>query len=324
MNTTTLCCPIYREPLDQPDPSHYIGRTHGQVYPILDGIPILLPAEPDRLRIAKTDWARPSTPSHSQDAATPLDFYNQTRDHDFYCRDTLEAARADVDRWLAVAEADGPVLEIGSGKGALQGLGADYIAVDYSFTALHRYIAPQYGRICATASRLPFVDRTFRFIFTIASLEHVPDPDLAFDEIHRVLAPGGVAYLLPAWHCVQYNCEGIPVRPYTDLTLRQKFIKATLPIRRNLVVKAAGSLPKRLLRRALWSRHQGATLLRFDRLRPDYERFWMSDSDAAARLDAHEGALYFHSRGYRVHRPGPSAKDQLLARHEPVIVQKPL
>jgi uncharacterized protein YbaR (Trm112 family)/SAM-dependent methyltransferase len=314
-----LCCPIYREPLEELDPTRLAGRVHGQIYPVLDGIPILLPDEADRLRVARTDWADPAAKSD----ASPLDFYNQTRDHDFYCRDTLEAARADVEQWLGAAKAEGPALEIGSGKGALQGLGGDYVSADYSFTALRRYIDPRHGRVCATASRLPFFDRAFRFIFTIASLEHVPDADRAFDEIHRVLAPGGVAYLLPAWHCVQYNCEGIPVRPYSDLTLRQKLIKATLPIRRSLVAKAAGALPKRILRRALWARHEGHTLLRFERLRPDYDRFWMSDSDAAARLDAHEACLYFHARGYAVLRPGPTAARQLLARHEPVIVRKP-
>jgi SAM-dependent methyltransferase len=311
-----LRCPIYREPLERRSPTEYAGRGHGEVYPIVDGIPILLPDPADRARVARTDWSMGGDP-------TPLDFYNQTRDHDAYCRDTLEAARADVERWLGEAEAEGPVVEIGSGKGALQGLGGDYIAIDYSFTALRRYINPKLGRVCATACRLPLPDRSVRFLFTVASLEHVPEADLAFDEIHRVLNRGGVAYLLPAWHCVQYNCEGIPVRPYADLTLRQKLIKASLPIRQSLVVKAAGALPRRLLRRALWARRRGPTLFQFDPLRPDYERFWMSDSDAAARLDAHEGCLYFHSRGYEIRRPGPGAVSQLLARHEPVIVKKP-
>ena len=49
----------------------------------------------------------------------------------------------------------------------------------------------------------------------------------------------------------------------------------------------------------------------------------MSDSDAAARLDAHEGCLYFHSRGYEILRPGSSAASQILSRHERVIVKKP-
>lgn len=319
--TAPLVCPVYREPLDRRDPDHYVGRVHGLVYPIVDGIPILLPDEAERLRVARTDWG--STNRAVDAGASPLDFYNQTRDQDLYCRGELDLARADIERWLSLADVPGPTLEIGSGKGALQGLGDDYIALDYSFTALRRYIDPKHGRVCGTAERLPFESGALRFIFTVASLEHVPNADRAFAEIHRVLKPGGVAYLLPAWHCVQYNCEGIPVRPYSDLTLRQKLIKLSLPIRQSIPAKALAALPGRAARRARHAILGGPTDLHFERLRPDYDRFWMSDSDAAARLDSHEGCLFFHSRGYRVLRPGPDAKSQLLARHEPVIVQKP-
>ena len=47
--------------------------------------------------------------------------------------------------------------------------------------ALRQYIKPQYQRVCATAERLPFPDNSFRFLFTIAALEHVPRADLAFE-----------------------------------------------------------------------------------------------------------------------------------------------
>jgi hypothetical protein len=63
--------------------------------------------------------------------------------------------------------------------------------------------------------------------------------------------------------------------------------------------------------------------MRFTRLKPDYERFWMSDSDACSRLDVHEGCLFFHSRGYEVLSPGASTLRQVLARHAPVVVRKP-
>jgi SAM-dependent methyltransferase len=215
------------------------------------------------------------------------------------------------------------VLEIGSGKGALQGFGGDYTACDYSLTQLRAYIRPEHGRVCASAEQLPFPDATFRFVFSIATLEHVPGADRAFAEIDRVLAPGGVAYLAPAWHCTQYNCEGIPVRPYRDLDLRQKFVKATLPLRTSLLVKAAATFPARAARRALWSIRPGPTDLLFEHLRPDYQTFWTSDSDAAARIDSHEGCLFFHSRAYDVLSPGRSARRQLLHRYGAVVAQKP-
>jgi SAM-dependent methyltransferase/uncharacterized protein YbaR (Trm112 family) len=312
-----LCCPVHREALRPDGAGRLVGEAHGEVYAVIGGVPVLLADRAERRAVAGQSWSSPSR------AGGALDFYNRTDDHDGFCRSQLEEIRADMTGWLGASRAVGPVLEIGSGKGALQGFGGDYVALDYSLTALTAYVRPEHGRVCGSAARLPFHDGTFRFVFSVAALEHVPDADLAFAEIERVLAPGGVAYLAPAWHCVQYNCEGIPVRPYRDLDLRQKLVKATLPIRRSLVVKALESLPGRLVRRARWSLRPGPTSLRFERLRPDYETFWMSDSDAAARLDAHEGCLFFHSRGYEVLSPGPSTLRQLLARHSALVVRKP-
>jgi SAM-dependent methyltransferase/uncharacterized protein YbaR (Trm112 family) len=313
------CCPVHRDPLER-EGDVLRGAACGERYPVVDGIPVLLADPAERRAAAEVDWAA-SAPEKS-----PLSFYNRPGDHDGYCRETLEDVREDMARWLAAAAAGGggPVLEIGSGKGALQGFGGDYTACDYSLTALRTYVRPEHGRVCASAERLPFASGTFRFVFSVATLEHVPGADRAFAEIERVLAPGGVAYLAPAWHCVQYNCEGIPVRPYRDLDLRQKLVKATLPIRQHVAVKAAGALPGRAVRRALWAVRPGPTEMRFERLEPDYERFWTSDSDAAARLDAHEGCLFFHSRGYEVLSPGATALRQILARHAPVVARKPL
>ena len=316
----TLLCPIHREPLREDAAGRLVGVSHGEVYPVVAGIPVLIADRGERRDAAESDWATGAA------RARPLDFYNRTDDHDGYCRSQLEEIRAEMTGYLAQASAAVaglPVLEIGSGKGALQGFGGEYTAYDYSLTALGRYVDPRHQRVCGSAERLPFADGAFRFVFTIATLEHVPGADRAFAEIERVLAPGGVAYLAPAWHCVQYNCEGIPVRPYGDLDLRQKLVKLTLPLRRNLLVKAAGTFPGRFARRLLWSRDPRPTPLHFDRLRPDYQTFWMSDSDAASRIDSHEGCLFFASRGYDVLRPGPGAARQLLFRHGALVARKP-
>jgi SAM-dependent methyltransferase len=310
-----LVCPIHREPLVEDGEGRLVGAKHGEVYPVVGGIPVLLPDRAERREAAQGDWTatRPR----------PLDFYNRTDDHDGFCRTELDDIRADMTRYLDRATATGPVLEIGSGKGALQGFGGDYTALDYALTALGRYVRPEHRRVCGTAERLPFPDGVFRFVFSIAALEHVPGADRAFAEIERVLAPGGVAYLAPAWHCVQYNCEGIPVRPYRDLDLRQKLVKLTLPLRRSLLVKAAGTFPARFVRRSRWSVGRAPTELRFERLTPDYQTFWMSDSDAASRIDSHEGCLFFASRGYDVLRSGPGAARQLLFRHGALVARKP-
>lgn len=302
-----LVCPTHRAPL-----SAGLACPHGERFPARGGIPVLLADERERAEVAAGQFQ----------GASPLRFYNRTDDHDSYCRAELEEVRRDLARFLAAATAEGPTLEIGSGKGALQGTGGDYVACDYSLTALENHLQPGHQRVCASAERLPFPDASFRFLFTVAALEHVPRADLAFAEIDRVLAPGGVAYLLPAWHCVQWSCEGIPVRPYADLTPRQQLIKLSLPLRRSLAWKALATFPARALRRGLWRLRPRPTALRFTALRPDYETFWMSDSDAAARIDSHEGCLFFASRGYDVLQPGPSARRQLLARHHAVVARK--
>ena len=45
----------------------------------------------------------------------------------------------------------------------------------------------------ADVSALPFSDESFDGIYTMGTLEHLPDPERAFAEIARVLRPGGLA-----------------------------------------------------------------------------------------------------------------------------------
>lgn len=313
-----LYCPVHHTPLRRDGDRELLCAAHGERYPVVDGIPVMLPDDAERQRVAETDWDNPDSPTTGA-----IDFYNQARHEQIYARAQQQRERDDIARWLPKA-CGGPTLEIGSGRGGLQGVGAEYVALDYSFTALRKHIDPQFQRVCATADRLPFAEGTFGFILTVTALEHVPEAGRAFDEIHRVLRSGGIAYLSPAWHCVQWVCDGVRSRPYGDLSLRQKFSKLLLPIREHPFWKAAGTLPARTARRAAWMLGgRRPTRFRFQRLRAEYEHFWESDCDACSRIDSHEACLYFASRGYDVMQPGPGAVRQLLARHNAVIVRKP-
>jgi len=298
-----LRCPVHGCALRQNEADELVCAEGTCRYPIVDGVAVLTDHAPDNA------------------AAT---FYNDPQLLDGYLLQDQPHDRAALSALQSQIEIDGPTLEIGTGRGALQGIGGSYVAVDYSLTALRQWIKAVHQRVCASAERLPFFDNTFRLIFSVACLEHVPNASAAFDEIDRVLKPGGMAYLAPAWHCVQYNCDGVPVRPYRDLSLRNKFVKATLPLRRSRIFKAAASVPRRIARRLQW-RFSGShpAQFRFTRLRPDYKTFWLSDSDACSRLDSHEACLFFRSRGYQIIRPGNGTLRQLLAGHDAVVVQKP-
>lgn len=55
--------------------------------------------------------------------------------------------------------------------------------------------------VAGCASRLPFADHSFDVIFANALLEHLPDPQAAMKEFHRVTRPGGfIAVCSPDWN----------------------------------------------------------------------------------------------------------------------------
>jgi SAM-dependent methyltransferase/uncharacterized protein YbaR (Trm112 family) len=330
-----MICPITREPLQSVGDGELVAPRSGNRYPVVSGIPILLPDPQERERIVKTNWDAAGGENGGDAggagdggaAASALSFYNKTAHNVDHRRDQDE--RAVIERALAQvapAAAGAAVLEIGTGAGRFQGTGGDdrYVALDYGFTALRDYLDPRYQRVCGTAEALPFPDASFGFVFTLDALEHVPRADLAFAEIDRVLGPGGVALVAPAWHCRQYVCDGVLVLPYHELSFAKKLTKATLPIRESAPMRAATMIPPRVLRRFAWiAGGRKPTRLKYRRLRANYERPLCSDSDACSSIDSHEGSLFFASRGYDVLSPGPAASQQILGRHVRLTVRKP-
>lgn len=183
-------------------------------------------------------------------------------------------------------------LEIGGGRGKLQDIVDDYHAIDISGSVAKNFHKP----FCqASASSLPFASGSFDVIWTYAVLEHVPQPEKAIEEMARVLKNDGYLILRAAWQCRPWAADGYPVRPYSDFNLGGKLIKASIPVRNSLLFRSMYVFPARAARflQLLTGGNMG---LRYGTLKPNYEKFWMSDSDAINSIDPYEAYLWFKSR----------------------------
>ncbi len=186
------------------------------------------------------------------------------------------------------------VLEVGSGRGYLQDIVEDYTGLDISSE-----VASHYHKkfVLGSATEMPFSDNSFDAIWSIWVLEHIPQPEKVLNEMRRVLKPGGILYLYPAWNCPPWAAEGFEVRPYKDFNWRGKLVKASLPVRSSPFFRAFYLLPTRVIRKVQYSFGGPSTQLRFRALAPNYEVYWRPDSDAAISLDSYEAYLWFRSRG---------------------------
>lgn len=181
-------------------------------------------------------------------------------------------------------------LEVGSGAGYLQDVVVDYTGFDIAPTAARFYHKPF---VAGTATAMPFRDSEFDALWSIWVLEHISNPETALNEIRRVVKPGGLIYLLPAWNCVPWAADGYEARPYSDFGLYGKLVKASILIRGNRLFRAAYILPIRLIRSFAGS----PTHLHYRRLTPNFREYWQANSDAVVSLDRTEVARWFTSRG---------------------------
>jgi SAM-dependent methyltransferase len=184
------------------------------------------------------------------------------------------------------------VLEIGSGRGYLQDVAEKYTGLDIS-PSVARFYHKKF--VLGSATAMPFADDSFDGVWSIWVFEHVPNPEQALREARRVTRDNGVLFLLPAWDCTPWAAEGYPVRPYSDFTAGGKMIKASIPLRASPPFLAMSKLPNRLVRSLV--AQFGPTKLRYRRLTPNYEKYWMPDSDAVNSIDRYEAMLWFRSRG---------------------------
>jgi SAM-dependent methyltransferase len=188
--------------------------------------------------------------------------------------------------------ADRPVLEIGSGRGYLQDIVENYTGLDIS-PSVARFYHKKF--ILGSATALPFADNSFDGVWSIWVFEHVPNPEQAFLEARRVTRDNGVILLMPAWNCTAWAAEGYEVRPYSDFDLFGKIVKSSILLRSAPPFVLTTLIPNRMVR-DLVARF-GPTGLRYRRLKPNYDKYWVADSDAVNSIDVHEAWMWFRSRG---------------------------
>ncbi len=186
------------------------------------------------------------------------------------------------------------VLDVGAGTGYLQDIVPNYVGLDISPSA-RRYFHKPF--VEASATDMPFRDNEFDAAWSVWVLEHVPKPEQALVEIRRVVKDGGLLFLKPAWDCQWWLAQGYEVRPYSDFDAIGKMRKASLNLVASPAYQGVSLIPTRFLRQmqARWSGKP--TRLHYHLLEPNYEQYWVADSDAVNNLDYYEMLLWFTSRG---------------------------
>jgi SAM-dependent methyltransferase len=186
------------------------------------------------------------------------------------------------------------VLDVGAGTGYLQDIVRDYVGLDISPSA-RRYFHKPF--VEASATDMPFRDNEFDALWSVWVLEHVPKPEQALVEMRRVVKDGGLLFLKPAWNCQWWLAQGYQVRPYSDFDAIGKIRKASLSLVGLNAYQGASLIPTRFVRRmqARWS--DKPTRFHYHLLHPNYEQYWVADSDAVNGLDYYEMLLWFTSRG---------------------------
>jgi SAM-dependent methyltransferase len=247
-------------------------------------------------------------------------FYNDV-DEARYGRDA-EAMDPNAERWvreyLAALPGDRLVVEIGAGRGAFNGAHPGMVSLDISRTALRTFcVGP---RVQADAQVLPFASRSLDAVFSVFSLEHVPAPERALDEIDRCLAPGGTALLYPAWLVRPWAAKALDRRPMSELGTSDRLRKLTIPVRNAKPFVFGKILPGRIARERRLARGHRLPLA-YRPLVPNLDEFLAPDSDAFSSIDPQAMSAYFLSRGYEdLRRAG--AISRILYMYEPVHVRK--
>jgi len=97
------------------------------------------------------------------------------------------------------------------------------VAIDNAPDLVEYYAAQQLKITLGSAYAIPFPDGYFEGVFCCWLLEHLPEPERAIVEFHRVLKPGGLCSIVVPTpvDMVAFYADYTHIRPFTATSLRQ-------------------------------------------------------------------------------------------------------
>lgn len=189
-----------------------VCASYGHAYPIVAGVPVV---KPQAATAADEDWNRRSGIAYQA-------FYSSRSRQQDLRSDYLVAERLLMARLVKGLEIQGPSLEVGCGTGLFADVVPDFGGLDYTLELRLATRLEGYRRVCGDAHCVPLPSESVGRVFSFNTLEHSPGVDLAFAEMDRALAPGGLLVLKPAWHAARFTTELIHVRSHGELSFRRQ------------------------------------------------------------------------------------------------------
>lgn len=193
VDRSILRCPATGQPLRAAGHGFLASADGAFTYPVLAGVPVLIDERRSTFRIGDYVSQPGFAPTASETGrmAQLLDRWLPSLTANIGSRENFQR--------LAELLSAGPgyrrqplVLIVGAGDG---GAGSRALLDDPRIDCVETDVAlgPRIQVVC-DAHDLPFATGTFDAVVCQAVLEHVLDPGRVADEIHRVLAPGGLVY----------------------------------------------------------------------------------------------------------------------------------